>query len=324
MPVLQAAFSGADIALDSAVSKLLPVSGGGAFYDILICHLSVLLYRLVLIKANGVNMSLIRPTAVAGTFYNEDANILRDEIAGYVKRNESESETGIGAMVPKALIAPHAGHVYSGYCAVKAYLTIPEAKRQKITRIVLLGPAHHFAANGMAVTKADLWECPLGAMEIDRQAVTVALQFDQVEENDIPHMNEHCLEVHVPFFKHFFPNAKLLPFAVTNLDEGAVAQVLEALWGGEETLIVISTDLSHYHAYDEAMRLDLETADWIESYNGSLIDGKHACGHVPMSGLLAVARQKNMQIERVYMMNSGDAMGDKATQVVGYGSWALQ
>ncbi len=300
------------------------MSGGDSFYVILICDFSVILYSLVLIKANGVNMSLVRPTAVAGTFYNEDANILRAEIATYIERAEAEAAAGAELTHPKALIAPHAGHVYSGYCAVRAYLRIAEDRRQKIKRIVLLGPAHHFAANGMAVTKADLWECPLGAMEIDREAVQVALQFEQVEANDIPHMSEHCLEVHVPFLKHFFPNAKLLPFAVTNLDEASVAEVLDALWGGEETLIVISTDLSHYHNYDEAMRLDLETADWIESYNGTLIDGAHACGHVPMAGLLALAKQKGMSIERVHMMNSGDAMGDKATQVVGYGSWALQ
>ncbi len=265
-------------------------------------------------------MTLVKPAAVAGTFYNENPKALQADMQNFAQKAYDHMQE---TCARKALIAPHAGHRYSGYCATRAYLSLPQTQREKITRIILLGPAHHFPANGMAITRADLWQCPLGAIEIDRDAAKIALQFDAVEENDIPHMNEHCLEVHVPFFKSFFPHAKLLPFAVTNVEANSIAEILQALWGGEETLIVISTDLSHYNNYLEAQLLDHETAEWIESYNWQLIDGKHACGRVPMSGLLLLAKDKSMSIERIHMMNSGDALNDTSAQVVGYGSWAL-
>lgn len=269
-------------------------------------------------------MALVRPAAVAGTFYSDDREFLQSSLQEFARRASQEGQVAAASYaIPKALIAPHAGHRYSGYCAMRAYLSLPLHRREQIRRIILLGPAHFFAANGMAVTRADWWESPLGPIAIDRDLAELALGFSQVEANDTPHMREHCLEVHVPFFKHLFPQAKLLPFAVTQASPEQVAEVLEALWGGDETLIVISTDLSHYNSYDEATRLDSQTAQWIEHYDWHPIGREHACGREPMAGLLALASSRKMAIERLYMMNSGDALGDRQASVVGYGSWAL-
>ena len=278
-------------------------------------------------------MTLIRPAAVAGLFYSDDAVLLHKDIDGFIKKaREIKNQQGDlekPTTPTKAIIAPHAGYKYSGLCATMAYLSIEQERRDNIKNVILLGPAHRHPANGMALSGADYWESPFGAMPINTAFAKKIAHLPQTEVNDRVHMQEHCLEVHVPFIQKFFRNASLIPFAVTGLAAKSVAEVLEMLWGGDETLIVISSDLSQYHPYCDAMNIGKKTANNIENFQESNISGIHACGHVPLSGLLLLAKNKKMHISRLYMTNSGEAVEgaelakENNSKVVGYGAWRL-
>ena len=261
-------------------------------------------------------MTVVRQSAVAGAFYPGKTKELSDTVRGFL----SEAGPWDGP-VPKAIIAPHAGYVYSGPVAATAYARLASA-RDTITRVVLLGPCHRIPVNGLAASGADAFVTPLGQIPIDRDAIESVLDLPQVQVFDPTHALEHSLEVHLPFLQEALGDFTLVPLVVGQVTPEGVAEVLERLWGGPETLIVISTDLSHYLDYERARRVDAETTRAIETLDGDAIGDDAACGRFPVRGLLALARKKGLRVETVDVRNSGDTAGPK-DRVVGYGSWVF-
>jgi AmmeMemoRadiSam system protein B len=222
---------------------------------------------------------------------------------------------------PKALIAPHAGYIYSGPIAASAYATLAPA-HATITRVVLLGPAHRVRVRGLAASSAAQFETPLGAIDLDRDAIELALTLPQVKLMDEAHVLEHSLEVQLPFLQEVLDRFSLAPFVVGDAGADEVAEVLDLLWGGPETLIVISSDLSHYHDYATARRLDAATTLAIESLRPQDIGYDQACGRIPVNGLLALARRRGLHAQTLDLRNSGDTAGPR-DQVVGYGAYVF-
>lgn len=268
------------------------------------------------IRLSGLGGSVRRP-AVAGSFYPADPGLLAENLKLLLAQTPP---TGQG--MPKMLIAPHAGYVYSGPVAASAYALL-RPRAAMIRRVVLLGPAHRVALRGLAVPSVDRFRTPLGDIPLDRAAINSLADLPQVRVNDVAHEQEHSLEVHLPFLQALLPEFSLVPLVVGHVPPAAVAQVLERLWGGPETLIVISTDLSHYHDYNTARLLDQETCTAIEQFRYEAIGPEQACGCMPMAGALHLARQRGMQIQRLDMRNSGDTAGGR-DRVVGYAAFALR
>jgi AmmeMemoRadiSam system protein B len=225
------------------------------------------------------------------------------------------------ASTPKAVIAPHAGYVYSGPVAGRAFAALNEGA-PRIRRAVVIGPAHFVPFRGVAVPSADAFRTPLGDVPVDRDALETILDLPQARTADRPHEPEHALEVELPFLQAVLEDFALVPVLVGEAAPAAVAEVLSWLWGGRETLIVVSSDLSHYHDYDTARRLDAGTAGKIEALDESGLGPYAACGHLPIAGLLIEARRREMQVQRLDLRNSGDTAGQK-DKVVGYGAWAF-
>ncbi len=258
----------------------------------------------------------IRPPAVAGQFYPADPAsleaLVRESFAGARK----------APLHPvKAMIVPHAGLIYSGPVAASAYqMLLPQADR--IRRVVLLGPSHRVGFHGLAMTSADAYETPFGTVPIDKSALEEIQGLPQVHLLDEAHRYEHSLEVQLPFLQAVLGDFYLVPLVVGDATPEQVAEVLERLWGGDETLIVISSDLSHYHPYDGARMIDSETSKAILELDPSRIGYDNACGRNPVNGLLELARRHGLQPELVDLRNSGDTAGDKS-QVVGYGAYVF-
>ncbi len=267
------------------------------------------------IRLSGLGGSVRRP-AVAGSFYPADPGTLAENLKLLLPEAAPVSQ---GA--PKMLIAPHAGYVYSGPVAASAYALL-RPQTERIRRVVLLGPAHRVALRALAVPSVDRFRTPLGDIPLDRAAIDSLADLPQVQVSDAAHAQEHSLEVHLPFLQTLLPEFSLVPLVVGHVPPAAVAQVLESLWGGPETLIIISTDLSHYHDYNTARRLDRETCTAIEQFRYEDIGPEQACGCMPMAGALHVARQRGMQIQRLDVRNSGDTAGSR-DRVVGYAAFAL-
>ena len=256
----------------------------------------------------------VRPAAVAGLFYPDDAVELRALLQRLMAENQATGPA------PKALIAPHAGYVYSGPIAACAYNSVAPLA-DAIRRVVLLGPAHRVALRGLALPSVDAFRTPLGDIPLDHAAIALIEGLPQVGCSNHAHQLEHSLEVHLPFLQTLLGQFKLVPLVVGWAHPGEVAQALETLWGGMETLIVISSDLSHYYPYDMARELDEDTAQRIEA--GLVpIKGRQACGAYPINGLLIAARAHNLRIKRLDLRNSGDTAGTRE-RVVGYGAWGL-
>ncbi len=258
----------------------------------------------------------IRPPAVAGQFYPADPASLEALV------RESFAEARKAPLHPvKAMIVPHAGLIYSGPVAASAYqMLLPQADR--IRRVVLLGPSHRVGFHGLAMTSADAYETPFGIVPIDKSALEEIQGLPQVHLLDEAHRYEHSLEVQLPFLQAVLGDFYLVPLVVGDATPEQVAEVLERLWGGDETLIVISSDLSHYHPYDEARMIDSETSKAILELDPSRIGYDNACGRNPVNGLLELARRHRLQPELVDLRNSGDTAGDKS-QVVGYGAYVF-
>lgn len=262
-------------------------------------------------------MRNIRPAAVAGAFYPGDPRALLAEVDELLETVESFVPR-FGH--PKALIVPHAGYIYSGRVAASAYRELASA-RGVVRRVVMLGPVHRVPVRGLALPTSEAFVTPLGRIPIDRDAVKAASALPQVVVSAPAHAMEHSLEVQLPFLQRVLGAFALVPFAVGDASVEEVAQVIERLWGGPETLIVVSTDLSHYHAYDEARRIDGATLERIERLSADL-NHDQACGATPLNGLLRVARTRGLKIRRLAACNSGDTAGDR-DRVVGYASFAL-
>ncbi len=261
-------------------------------------------------------MSSVRQAAVAGAFYPGNPRQLEADIRGYL----AEAGPAKGP-APKAIIAPHAGYVYSGPVAAKAYATIAAAG-DSIKRVILLGPCHRVPVKGLAASGAEAFATPLGEVPLDRAVIDKALALPQVEIHDDAHDQEHSLEVHLPFLQVLLGDFTLVPLVVGEASPGQTAEVLELLWGGPETLIVVSTDLSHYLDYDAARRMDVVTCRAIEQLEPDKIGRDQACGGKPVAGLLALAKRRGLKVSTLDLRNSGDTAGAR-DQVVGYGSWAL-
>lgn len=256
----------------------------------------------------------IRPAAVAGLFYPQDAIELAALLCRLLAENPSQGPA------PKALIAPHAGYLYSGPIAARAYNALKGLGRA-IRRVILLGPAHRVALRGLALPGVDYFRTPLGDIPLDREASALLEDLPQVRCSDHAHQLEHSLEVHLPFLQTLFNEFTLVPMVVGWARPDEVAQTLERLWGGSETLVVISSDLSHYHPSEVAHQMDKATAQQIENLEIP-IDEHQACGAHPINGLLTLAQNRNLRVRRLDLRNSGDTAGT-AERVVGYGAWAF-
>jgi len=256
-----------------------------------------------------------RAPAVAGLFYPGVAASLSHSIRRMLEDANPASDTA-----PKALIAPHAGYIYSGPIAASAYALLAPA-RDIIERVVLLGPTHRVAVRGLALPCVSHFTTPLGPVSVDTSARETLRHLPQVVLDDAAHAQEHSLEVHLPFLQTILTNFELVPLAVGHADAAEVAAVLDTLWGGPETLIVVSSDLSHYHSYQEAMTMDSATADAILELRTD-IDHEQACGATPVCGLALIARRRHLRPRLLDLRSSGDTAGDK-TRVVGYGAFAF-
>ncbi|HEB93322.1 MAG TPA: AmmeMemoRadiSam system protein B [Gammaproteobacteria bacterium] len=267
-------------------------------------------------------MPRIRPPAVADMFYPADAQELQGMIKRYLHETAESTET---ASVPKAIIVPHAGYVYSGPVAASAYARLLPA-RQKIRRVVLLGPSHRVPLLGLASSGADAFSTPLGTIPLDRQAIENVEQLPQVHRLDEAHTLEHSLEVQLPFLQDVLDDFTLVPLVVGDASPAEVAEVLEALWGGQKTLIVVSSDLSHYHDYDTASVLDSATSQAIEQLQLERIHGENACGCRAINGLLYLlkkhAPEPDLHGQTLDLRNSGDTAGAR-DRVVGYGAYVF-
>lgn len=259
-------------------------------------------------------MNTVRAPAVAGTFYTADPAALAASVDEMLVRPSHEGPP------PKAIIAPHAGHVYSGPIAASVYARLAGAKG-KIRRVVLLGPSHRVGFRGIAATSANTYRTPLGDIPVDQEAIHRIAGLPATGVLDEAHAQEHSLEVHLPFLQRVLGDFTLVPLVVGDAAKEDVARVLEALWGGEETLIVISSDLSHYHGYAEAKQIDANTAARIEALASDLT-GEEACGCRPINGLMYLAKRRGYTVEQVDVRNSGDTAGDRG-RVVGYGAWVI-
>src|SRR5882724_5421443 len=262
------------------------------------------------------NVPKVRPATCAGRFYPADPTELRQ----MVKNLLASAKTPDGP-APKAIIAPHAGYDYSGPVAASAYACLQSA-RDTIKRVVLIGPAHYDEFVGLATSSAEAFSTPLGSVSVDADAISELRLLPQVKVFDQAHEPEHCLEVHLPFLQTILDAFALVPLLVGDAADQEVAEVLAALWGGPETCMVVSSDLSHYHDYQTAKAADEETSLVIEGLRGEQLDGSQACGARPIRGLLQLARERGLRPRCVDLRNSGDTAG-RRDRVVGYGAFVF-
>jgi MEMO1 family protein len=259
----------------------------------------------------------VRPPAVAGRFYPDGAIPLRDSVERYL------GEARRTDIDPKAVIAPHAGYVYSGPVAGTAFahwMQMPGT--DQVRRIVLLGPSHYMAFEGAALTRAPAFQTPLGQVPVDVEVCDQLAELPGVKYLEEAHNLEHCLEVELPFLQCIFRNFSLVPLVVGRASDNQVADVLETVWGGPETRFVISSDLSHYLDYEAASALDRATSASIEKLEPQEIREHQACGRIPIRGLLVAAQRLGLKAHQVDLRNSGDTFGSK-DRVVGYGAFVF-
>lgn len=263
-------------------------------------------------------MSHIRPAAVAGMFYPGSAAELDATVSALLEHARARPP----ATAPKAIIVPHAGYIYSGAVAAEAYACLAPFAAD-IRRVVLIGPCHRVALRGIAISSADAFATPLGPVPIDASARDAVLALPLVSVFDAPHAEEHCLEVHLPFLQKVLDDFAIVPLVAGQASADEVAGVLDRLWGGAETVIVVSSDLSHYLDYDTARGLDAATRDAIEKLDDGEIGADQACGRIPIAGLLTLARRFGLVARTLDLRNSADTAGDRR-RVVGYGAWRFE
>lgn len=263
-------------------------------------------------------MKLVRPAAVAGSFYPDDPAMLRAVVEDFLG---AVPACGDAALCPKALIAPHAGYIYSGPVAACAYARLGPA-RGRIKRVVLIGPSHFVPFRGIAAPAIEAFATPLGEVPVDGAAIATIRDLPQVTIAEEPHLDEHCLEVQLPFLQVVLGPAAIVPLAVGAARPAEVAEVLDRLWDHEATLIVVSSDLSHYLADEAARRRDRATAEAIEALDSGRLGPDDACGFLAVAGFLSEARSRGLTAERLDLRNSGELSG-LSRRVVGYGAWAF-
>lgn len=261
-------------------------------------------------------MTSIRDTNVAGLFYPADATELDHQVRSYLGAAADRP-----AMRVKALVAPHAGYIYSGPVAGTAFATLA-AVADSISRVVLLGPSHRVPFRGLAYSTADALTTPLGRIPTDKEGLSTLHDLPFVHHLEAAFDGEHCLEVELPFLQTRLEAFTLIPLVVGDADADMVANVLDRLWGGDETLIVVSSDLSHFLDYDSARRIDADTSRAIEALDPEAIDHHCACGCNPLNGLLTAAKRHGLHAETLDLRNSGDTAGPK-DRVVGYGAYVF-
>ena len=254
--------------------------------------------------------------AVAGMFYPAQPGVLSADIDSMLQEAINTPD-----YPPKALIAPHAGYIYSGPVAASAYSSLAQVA-DKIKRAVVLAPSHRVAFSGIAASSADYFRTPLGDIAVDQEAVAQTTQLNHVKVLDEVFNGEHALEVQLPFLQKMLSDFMLVPFVVGDARPREVAELLEQLWGGPETLIVISSDLSHYLSYKSAQKRDMATTEAITTLSPELLDYEDACGRIPVSGLLLAAQHHHLKAENIDLRNSGDTAGSK-DRVVGYGAYVF-
>jgi len=265
----------------------------------------------------------VRPPAVAGMFYPAAADALAQAVDALLAaaRPTPGAEAGAGGgKAPKAIVVPHAGYIYSGAVAARAYALLRPVA-QRLRRVVLLGPTHRVGIHGLALPDATAFATPLGNVAVDRDAVAALAGLAQVTIAGAPHAEEHSLEVQLPFLQTLLPDFRVLPLAVGRASADEVAAVLDRVWGGDETLIVVSSDLSHYLPYAVAADVDRTTVARVLAGDHA-ISHEEACGATPLNGLLLAARRHGLVARLVDLRNSGDTAGDRS-RVVGYGAFAF-
>jgi len=257
-----------------------------------------------------------RPPAVAGQFYTRHPERLHDQVRKFM-----DTAPPYAGSRPKAVIAPHAGYVYSGAVAGIAFAAVQNAA-PTLSRVVVMGPAHYVPFRGIALPRSDAFETPLGRLPLDTAALSGLGDLPYVCADDAAHAPEHAIEVELPFLQAMLQDFVLVPLVVGHATPEEVGEVLARLWGEDDSLIVISSDLSHYHAYATAQGLDAATAAAIEQAQWEKLGPQNACGYLPIAGLLREATRRNLKAQRLALCNSGDTAGDRA-RVVGYGAWAF-
>ena len=261
-------------------------------------------------------MSSIKRPTVAGLFYPDDPEELHQQVTAFLKDGQAGR-----IKKPKALIAPHAGYIYSGATAGHAYAQL-KSVADKIEHVVILAPSHHVAFSGIGYSSAESFQTPLGHLKVNHNAISLISPLPQVKLIDEAFEKEHSLEVQLPFIQIALGDIQITPLLVSDALASEVAEVLEQLWGGDETLIVISSDLSHYLDYENAQKLDQEATRAIEQLEPKALAYHHACGRTPVSGLLIAARHHHLNATTLDLRNSGDTAGSH-DQVVGYGAYAF-
>jgi MEMO1 family protein len=256
--------------------------------------------------------SRVRPPAVAGSFYPANPDRLRRDVAELMAAVPARS-----VPAPKALIAPHAGYVYSGPVAAHAFAALRDSAS---ARVVVIGPAHYVRLSGIAVSTASAFDTPLGRVPVDRAALAALADLPGVRAADAPHAPEHALEVELPFLQTVLGSFSLVPLLVGDAEPHEVGEVLGRLW--DQALIVVSSDLSHYLDYDRARRRDAATAAAIERRDWAALGSNDACGYLAVAGLLQQAERHGLPVQRLSLCNSGDTAGPRE-RVVGYGAWAF-
>lgn len=261
-------------------------------------------------------MSAVRPPAVAGLFYPDRPQELRSQLETLL--NAADAPAPAGRIV--ALIAPHAGYVYSGPIAASVYASLP---KHRFRRVVLIGPSHRVALRGLALGRWRSFRTPLGDIPVCQESVRTLLQLEQVVVNDRAHAREHSLEVHLPFLQSMLGEFELVPLVTGQATAAEVAGVLDALAPDESTLIVVSSDLSHYLDYDAARALDRRTSQTILELDPAGLERDQACGRHSIRGLLEYAKREGLRPTLLDLRNSGDTAGDRA-RVVGYGAYRFE
>jgi len=271
-------------------------------------------WKVIMRRFTERDLKRIRQPAVSGMFYPADEAALRQSVRDCLAAAQPDP-----AVSPKAIIAPHAGYVYSGPIAGSAFAHFL-SQRKEIRRIILVGPSHRIPFNGLAISGADAFKTPLGWVPLDKSAQESIRRLPQVRVSDQAHSTEHSLEVELPFLQETLDEFTLVPLVVGDATAEEIGETLDLLWGGAETRIVVSSDLSHYLNYEAARRSDRAAAQAIENLEPQELGVEQACGCQPVRGLLLAARRHGLKARTVDLRNSGDTAGSK-DRVVGYGAF---